>query len=68
MTRHRPASTYHDDSTWPHLQLGPSDDHCYFEQLVRAIFQAGLNWPAIESTGRRSPRPSTTSTRPRWPP
>ena len=49
MTRHRPARTYHDDSTWPHLELGPRDDRRYFEQLIRAIFQAGLSWPVIES-------------------
>lgn len=48
-TRQRPATSYHDDSTWPHLALGPRDDRRYFEQLVRAIFQAGLNWPTIES-------------------
>ena len=49
MTRYRPARTYHDDSTWPHLELGPRDDRRYFEQLIRAIFQAGLSWPVIES-------------------
>ena len=49
MTQHRPARIYHDDSTWPHLQLGPRDDRRYFEQLIKAIFQAGLTWPTIES-------------------
>jgi DNA-3-methyladenine glycosylase I len=49
MTRHRPARTYHDDSTWPHLELGPRDDRRYYEQLIKAIFQAGLSWPTIES-------------------
>ena len=49
MTRHRPARTYHDDSPWPHLQLGPRDDRRYFEQLIKAIFQAGLSWPPIET-------------------
>ena len=49
MTRQRPARTYHDDSTWPHLQLGAHDDRRYFEQLIKAIFQAGLSWPTIES-------------------
>jgi DNA-3-methyladenine glycosylase I len=49
MTRHRSGRTYHDDSGWPHLELGPRDDRRYFEQLVKAIFQAGLNWPTIES-------------------
>jgi DNA-3-methyladenine glycosylase I len=49
MIHHRPASTYHDDSTWAHLELGPGDDRRYFEQLLRAIFQAGLGWPTIES-------------------
>jgi DNA-3-methyladenine glycosylase I len=49
MTRHRPARTYHDDSTWPHLELGPQDDRGYVEQLIEAIFQAGLSWPTIES-------------------
>jgi DNA-3-methyladenine glycosylase I len=45
----RSGRTYHDDSGWPHLELGPDDDRRYFEQLVKAIFQAGLRWPAIES-------------------
>ena len=49
MTRHRPARTYHDDPTWPHLELGPQDDRGYVEQLIKAIFQAGLSWPTIES-------------------
>ena len=49
MPHRRPASTCHDDSTWPHLKLGPKDDRRYFEQLLRAIFQAGLAWPTIES-------------------
>jgi 3-methyladenine DNA glycosylase Tag len=48
-TRHRSGRTYHDDSGWPHLELGPQNDRRYFEQLVKAIFQAGLNWPTIES-------------------
>ena len=26
MIHHRPASTYHNDSSWPHLELGPGDD------------------------------------------
>jgi 3-methyladenine DNA glycosylase Tag len=49
MTRHRSGRTYHDDSAWPHLELGPSDDRRYVEQLIKAIFQAGLRWPTIES-------------------
>jgi DNA-3-methyladenine glycosylase I len=49
MTQHRPARVYHSDSRWPHLKLGPQDDCRYFEQLTKAIFQAGLSWPAIES-------------------
>jgi DNA-3-methyladenine glycosylase I len=49
MARHRSGCTYHDDSAWPHLELGPQDDRRYFEQLIKAIFQAGLNWPTIES-------------------
>jgi 3-methyladenine DNA glycosylase Tag len=49
MTEHRSGRTYHDDSAWPHLELGPRDDRRYFEQLVKAIFQAGLNWPTVES-------------------
>jgi 3-methyladenine DNA glycosylase Tag len=49
MTRHRPARTYHDDSIWPYLELGPRDDRRYYEQLIKAIFQAGLSWPPIES-------------------
>ena len=49
MIHHRPASTYHDDSTSPHLELGPGDDRRYFDQLLRAILQASLGWPTIES-------------------
>ena len=49
MNRHRPARINHDDSAWPHLQLGPQDDRRYVEQLFKAIFQAGLSWPVIES-------------------
>jgi DNA-3-methyladenine glycosylase I len=49
MTRHRSGRTYHDDSAWPQVELGPRDDRRYMEQLVKAIFQAGLNWPTIES-------------------
>lgn len=49
MTEHRSGRTYHDDSVWPHLQLGPQDDRRYVEQLIKAIFQAGLSWAAIES-------------------
>ena len=44
MTQHRPGRIYHDDSPWPHLKLGPGDDRRYLEQLVKAIFAAGLNW------------------------
>ena len=44
-----PATRYHDDSDWPHLELGPSDDRRYVEQLFKAIFQAGLSWPVVES-------------------
>jgi DNA-3-methyladenine glycosylase I len=47
--RLRSGRTYHDDSPWPHLELGPRDDRRYFEQLIKAIFQAGLRWPTIES-------------------
>ena len=46
---HRPAHEYRDDSPWPQLELGPADDRRYFEQLVKAIFQAGLSWPTVES-------------------
>jgi len=49
MTRRRPARTYHDDSPWPHLELGPADDRRYLEQLVKAIFAAGLNWQVVQS-------------------
>ena len=49
MTEHRSGRTYHDDSVWPHLELGPQDDRRYVEQLIKAIFQAGLSWAAIES-------------------
>jgi 3-methyladenine DNA glycosylase Tag len=49
MTEHRPAHIYRDDSTWPHVELGPGDDRGYFEQLTKAIFQAGLSWPTVES-------------------
>jgi Methyladenine glycosylase len=49
MTEHRSGRTYHDDSAWPHLELGPRDDRRYVEQLIKAIFQAGLSWAAIES-------------------
>jgi 3-methyladenine DNA glycosylase Tag len=49
MTRHRSGRTYHDDSPWPHLELGPQDDSRYVEQLVKAIFAAGLNWQVVES-------------------
>jgi DNA-3-methyladenine glycosylase I len=49
MARHRPAREYHDDSAWHPLELGPADDRRYFEQLTKAIFQAGLSWPTIES-------------------
>jgi 3-methyladenine DNA glycosylase Tag len=49
MPPHRSGRTYHDDSAWPHLELGPADDRRYFEQLAKAIFQAGLNWPTVEA-------------------
>jgi 3-methyladenine DNA glycosylase Tag len=49
MTRRRSGRTYHDDSAWPHLELGPHDDRRYVEQLIKAIFQAGLRWSTIES-------------------
>ena len=49
MTQHRSGRTYHDDSPWPHLELGPADDRRYLEQLVKAIFAAGLNWQVVES-------------------
>jgi 3-methyladenine DNA glycosylase Tag len=49
MTQHRPGRIYHDDSPWPHLKLGPGDDRRYLEQLVKAIFAAGLNWQVVES-------------------
>jgi 3-methyladenine DNA glycosylase Tag len=49
MTRHRSGRTYHDDSPWPHLELGPQDDSRYVEQLIKAIFAAGLNWQVVES-------------------
>ena len=49
MAQHRSGHRYHDDSDWPHLELGPSDDRRYVEQLFKAIFQAGLSWPVVES-------------------
>ena len=49
MTRHRSGRTYHDDSPWPHLELGPKDDRRYVEQLVKAIFAGRLNWQVVES-------------------
>jgi DNA-3-methyladenine glycosylase I len=49
MTQHRSGRTYHDDSPWPHLELGPADDRRYLEQLVKAIFAAGLNWQVVDS-------------------
>ena len=49
MTQHRPGHTYHDDSPWPRLELGPQDDSRYLEQLIKAIFAAGLNWQVVES-------------------
>lgn len=49
MTQHGSGRTYHDDSACPHLALGPRDDRRYMELLIKAIFQAGLNWPTIES-------------------
>ena len=49
MASHRPASIHRDDSNWPQVELGPNDDRGYFEQLLKAIFQAGLRWPTIES-------------------
>ena len=45
----RSGRTYHDDSPWPQLELGRQDDRRYFEQLVKAIFQAGLRWPTLAS-------------------
>src|SRR6202046_4703048 len=48
-TRHRSGRTYHDDSPWPHLELGPQDDSRYVQQLIKAIFAAGLNWQVVES-------------------
>jgi 3-methyladenine DNA glycosylase Tag len=45
----RPATIHRDDSNWPHVELGPEDDRGYFEQLLKAIFQAGLRWSTIES-------------------
>lgn len=47
--KHRSGRVYHDGSPWPPVALGPSDDRRYFEQLVKAIFQAGLRWPALAS-------------------
>lgn len=49
MNEHRPAGPYRDDSPWPRLELGPADDRRYFEQLAKAIFQAGLSWPTVEA-------------------
>ena len=49
MTQRRPVRIYHDDSPWPHLELGPQDDSRYLEQLVKAIFAAGLNWQVVQS-------------------
>jgi hypothetical protein len=49
MAQHHSGHAYHDDSDWPHLELGPSDDRRYVEQLFKAIFQAGLSWPVVES-------------------
>jgi 3-methyladenine DNA glycosylase Tag len=49
MTQRRPGRIYHDDSPWPHLELGPADDRRYLEQLIKAIFAAGLNWQVVQS-------------------
>jgi 3-methyladenine DNA glycosylase Tag len=49
MGQHHSGHSYHDYSDWPHLELGPSDDRRYVEQLFKAIFQAGLSWPVVES-------------------
>ena len=49
MTQRRPGRIYHDDAPWPHLELGPADDRRYLEQLVKAIFAAGLNWQVVQS-------------------
>src|SRR5580692_1260895 len=49
VSQRRPVRIYHDDSPWPHLELGPADDNRYVEQLVKAIFAAGLNWQVVES-------------------
>jgi DNA-3-methyladenine glycosylase I len=48
-TRNRQARSYHDESASAHVKLGPRDDRRYFEQLMKAIFQAGLSWPTVES-------------------
>ena len=49
VSQRRPVRIYHDDSPWPHLELGPADDRRYLEQLVKAIFAAGLNWQVVQS-------------------
>ena len=66
MTQRRPVRTYHDDSPWPHLELGPAGDRRYLEQIVKTIFAAGLNWQVVQSHWAAWARCSTTSTRPRW--
>ena len=47
MIYHRSVSTYHDGSTWPHLELGSGDDPRSFEEGLRAMFHAGPGWFAI---------------------
>lgn len=49
MAHRHTLSIHRDDSNWPQVELGPGDDDRYFEQLLKAIFQAGLRWSTIES-------------------
>ena len=44
-----PATAITTTRTGLPLELGPSDDRRYVEQLFKAIFQAGLSWPVVES-------------------
>jgi len=33
---------------WWYREKRPSSDECYFENMARVIFQAGLNWQVID--------------------
>jgi len=34
---------------WWFREKRPSNDECYFENMCRVIFQAGLNWHVIDN-------------------